>query len=87
MKNMIDCSFYIFTNLDETHTQSFDYLAEFKEICDDNNLLYDETEIHLGEGTCIKLIDLDYDGFYELSVITDYHLDLFENGKLFPHQV
>jgi len=89
MKNKRSSAFWIYTDTGETKIEQFDTLKELKEICQDNGLDYQEQKIHLGEGTCAILNDLDFISFYEIQLdhtITDYHIDLFEQGKLFEHQ-
>jgi len=86
MKNNEDCSFWIYTDEDETNIESFDRLFELMEICSDNGLNWEEQMIHLGEGECVKLSDEDFIGFYKLPFITDIHLKEFEMGILFKHQ-
>jgi len=86
MKNKVGCGFWIYTDTIKTKIEQFDTLSELKEICQDNGLDYKEQKIRLGEGDCMILSDDDFIGFYNLPIITDYQLNLFEQGKLFEHQ-
>jgi len=89
MKNKESCAFWIYTDTVKTNIEQFDTLSELKEICQDNGLDYQEQKIELGDGGCKILNDEDFTGFYEIQLdfaITDYHLKLYEQGKLFEHQ-
>lgn len=64
---------------------SFDTLDELKEFCDPNGIDIESCDIRLGEH-CDSLTDEEYNAFYQMKVITDYHLKLFEAKELFEFQ-
>lgn len=61
---------------------TFNTLDELKDYGDVNGTDIESYEIRLGDH-CDSLTDDEYNSFYGMKVITDYHLDLFEKGELF----